>query len=82
MNMYWLDADGSMTDLLGKLLGTYFKYINLVMKIIIGSRFIEGGGYKGVKDVKNQSILSSINNVRKSNDSVFGMLLSILIINY
>ena len=83
-HVIWLDADGSMTPLaMGKLLRTYFKYINLGdEKIIIGSRFIEGGGYKGVKDVKNQSILSSINNVRKSNDSVFGMLLSILIINY
>ena len=80
-HVMWLDADGSMTPLaMGKLLRTYFKYINLGdEKIIIGSRFIEGGGYKGVKDVKNQSILSSINNVRKSNDSVFGMLLSILI---
>ena len=32
-----------------------------------------------VKDVKNQSLFKSIQNVRKSNDSVFGMLLSILI---
>lgn len=80
-HVMWLDADGSMTPLaMGKLLTTYFEHIySENEKVIIGSRFIEGGGYKGVKDVKNQSILSSINNVRHSNDSVFGMLLSILI---
>lgn len=80
-HVMWLDADGSMTPLaMGKLITTYFKQIKIGdEKVIIGSRFVEGGGYKGVKDVKNQSILSSINNVRQSNDSVFGMLLSILI---
>ncbi len=80
-DVMWLDADGSMTPLaMGKLLRTYFDYKNtLNEKVIIGSRFIDGGGYKGVKDVKNQSILSSIKNVNESNDSVFGMLLSILI---
>jgi glycosyltransferase involved in cell wall biosynthesis len=80
-DVMWLDADGSMTPLaVGKLLRTYFDYKNtLNEKVIIGSRFIEGGGYKGVKDVKNQSIISSIKNVRESNDSVFGMLLSIII---
>tara|TARA_B110000444_G_C18837382_1_gene596806 strand:+ start:680 stop:1522 length:843 start_codon:yes stop_codon:yes gene_type:complete len=80
-HVMWLDADGSMTPLaMGKLLTTYFEHkYSENEKVIIGSRFIEGGGYKGVRDVKNQSILSSINNVRHSNDSVFGMLLSILI---
>ncbi|MEL0036730.1 MAG: acyl-CoA dehydrogenase family protein, partial [Gammaproteobacteria bacterium] len=80
-DVMWLDADVSMTPLaMGKLLRTYFDYKNtLNEKVIIGSRFIDGGGYKGVKDVKNQSILSSIKNVKESNDSVFGMLLSILI---
>ncbi len=78
-NVMWLDADGSMTVVaMEKLLNKYFSYKNKE-KVIIGSRFIEGGGYKGVKDVKNQSIISSIRNVRESNDSVFGMLLSIII---
>ena len=80
-HVMWLDADGSMTPLaMGRLLRTYFEHYNSGdQKVIIGSRFVEGGGYKGVKDVKNQSIFSSIKNVRQSNDSVFGMLLSILI---
>ena len=80
-HVMWLDADGSMTPIaMDRLLRTYFEHYNSGdEKVIIGSRFAEGGGYKGVKDVKNQSILSSIKNVRQSNDSVFGMLLSILI---
>ena len=78
-NVMWLDADGSMPVVaMEKLLKKYFSYANRE-KAIIGSRFIEGGGYKGVKDVKNQSIISSIRNVRESNDSVFGMILSIII---
>ncbi len=80
-NVMWLDADGSMTvKAMKKLIISYFENLqNDEKKVIIGSRFVEGGGYKGVKDVKNQSLLTSIQNVRKSNDSVFGMLLSILI---
>ncbi len=80
-NVMWLDADGSMTvKAMKKLLIAYFDNPqNDKKKVIVGSRFIEGGGYKGVKDVKNQSLFTSIKNVRDSNDSVFGMLLSILI---
>ncbi len=80
-NVMWLDADGSMTvKAMKKLVISYFTNIkNEEKKVIVGSRFIEGGGYKGVKDVKNQSLFKSIQNVRKSNDSVFGMLLSIII---
>lgn len=80
-NVMWLDADGSMTvRAIKQLVDVYFKNIDKNhYRVVIGSRFADGGGYKGVKDVKNQSIISSINNVRESNDSVFGMLLSIII---
>ena len=46
---------------------------------LLAHRFTEGGGYKGVKDTQNQSILKSIQNVKESNDSVLGMILSIMI---
>ncbi len=80
-DVMWLDADGSMTVVaMEKLLKKYFLHKDEGNeKVIVGSRFIEGGGYKGVRDVKNQSIFSSIKNVKDSNDSVFGMLLSIII---
>ena len=47
-------------------------------KIIIGSRFVSGGGYKGVKDLNNESFFRAIININKSEDSVLGMVLSIL----
>tara|TARA_Y100001970_G_C14078784_1_gene773517 strand:- start:200 stop:994 length:795 start_codon:yes stop_codon:yes gene_type:complete len=78
-NVMWLDADGSMNALaIERLLNVFFSKENLNLAIV-GSRFSEGGGYKGVRDVKNQSFFSAINNVRNSKDSVIGMILSILI---
>lgn len=78
-NVMWLDADGSMNALaIERLLNVFFSKENSNLAIV-GSRFSEGGGYKGVRDVKNQSFFSAINNVRNSKDSVIGMILSILI---
>ena len=70
----WLDADGSMPVVaLEKLVNKFFIDER---KVIVGSRFIQGGGYKGVSDL-NTSFIKAIKNVRNSNDSVFGMVLSI-----
>ena len=59
------NADGSMTvRAIKQLVDVYFKNIDKNhYRVVIGSRFADGG-YKGVKDVKNQSIISSINNVK------------------
>lgn len=74
-NVMWLDADGSMhVDAVRSLIIKYFE----MKKIIIGSRFVTGGGYKGVKDLNNESFFRAIINVNKSEDSVLGMVLSIL----
>ena len=74
-NVMWLDADGSMhTDAAKLLIEKYF----LKKNIIIGSRFKDGGGYKGVKNLNDQSLIKAIKNVSKSEDSVIGMLISIL----
>jgi len=76
-NVMWLDADGSMTvKAMEKLI---LKFYENNTNAVVGSRFAEGGGYKGVKNVKEQSIFTSIKNVKNSQDSVIGMLLSILI---
>jgi len=71
----WLDADLSMPakDSL-KLIKEFF---NKDYEVVIGSRFTNGGGYKGVKDISNNSLMFAIKNVYKSNDSVIGMLFSI-----
>ena len=78
-NVMWLDADGSMNAVaVNKLMSHYFNNYEK-SQAVVGSRFCEGGGYKGVRDAKNQSLFKSIKNVRKSNDSVIGMVLSIII---
>ena len=74
-NVMWLDADGSMhTDAVEILIVNYFKD-NITT---IGSRFKEGGGYKGINDLNSKSIFKAILNVRKSEDSVLGMIMSVL----
>ena len=76
----WLDADGSMTpDAVEKLI---VKLNEDNEKIIVGSRFVEFGGYKGVRDIGKDSIFDAIKNVSKSNDSVFGMIFSFFLINF
>ena len=74
-NVMWLDADGSMHVLaIEKLINIYFEK----NEPVIGSRFVDGGGYKGVKDLDNQSFLKAIINVGKSEDSVLGMVASMV----
>jgi hypothetical protein len=72
----WLDADGSMpAKTIGEMVNKQLEQFDAV---IIGSRFVEGGGYKGIQQIGKTSFLSAIKNVRNSNDSVFGMVASTL----
>ncbi len=72
----WLDADGSMpVETIKSLIETISAKPS---SVIIGSRFVEGGGYKGVKDLGRFSFFKAIKNVNESKDSVSGMILSIL----
>ena len=74
-NVMWLDADGSMHNRAVKeLIINYFTN----QKVVIGSRFVEGGGYKGVTELNNKSFLKAAFNVSKSEDSVMGMIVSIM----
>ena len=57
-NVMWLDADGSMNALaIERLLNVFFSKENSNLAIV-GSRFSEGGGYKGVRDVKINHFLA------------------------
>ena len=79
----WLDADGSMP--VDDMLELVIKQKNNLNDVIIGSRFIEGGGYKGVKDLSKNKLIQAIKSVRDSNDSVLGMIFSIMfnkVLNY
>ena len=72
----WMDADGSMP---AKTARELIEILNQNKNsVIIGSRFIDGGGYKGVRDLEETSLFNAIKNVKNSNDSVFGMIFSII----
>ena len=72
----WLDADGSMNgDTIGKLL---MKLDDNLDSVIVASRFVEGGGYKGTVLNEKNSFLRSMFNVKKSKDSVTATILSSL----
>jgi len=73
-HVLWMDADLSMPA------NTVKKLINKLSEnndsIVIGSRFSDGGAYKGILELENRSFVGAILNVYKSNDTVLGMILS------
>jgi dolichol-phosphate mannosyltransferase len=72
----WLDADGSMDSLsLEKLI---LNQIKDTKKVFIGSRFVEGGGYKGQSEDGDKRIKKTIFNVLNSEDSVLAIYLSVI----
>ena len=75
----WLDADGSMGAKYVKLLVDEIK--KYPEEIIIGSRFVKGGGYKGVSLKGDDTFIKSMRNVYNSEDSVLAVILSKLFNN-
>lgn len=72
----WLDADGSMDGNAVSILLKQFE--KSTDKAIIGSRFVQGGGYKGVQRLSEINFLKVLLNVKNSKDSVAGMVASII----
>ena len=72
----WLDADGSMpATTIQDLISLQSENLD---NVIIGSRFVKGGGYKGIQEIGKTSFFSALANVRQSKDSVSGMIASTL----
>ena len=71
----WLDADGSMDADSVELLIS--KYSEDETKYLIGSRFVEGGGYKGQTPGSN-NLISLLKSIKNSEDSFLAIYLSIL----
>ena len=70
----WLDADGSMGhEAVKELLEHQIMNKN---SFIVGSRFVLGGGYKGIEETGKTSFFRAMINVSKSNDSVLATILS------
>ena len=70
----WLDSDGSMdAESVGKLLNELKEKNN---DVIIGSRFVKGGGYKGKDKIKNLNIKNFVKTIIRSEDSLIAIILS------
>ena len=70
----WLDADGSMGSKAVQKLIREIK--NKPDYAVIGSRFVEGGGYKGQSEEGSETILKVIKNIINSEDSILAVYLS------
>jgi dolichol-phosphate mannosyltransferase len=73
----WMDSDGSMP---AKDLLNLWKNREQGADIILGSRFISGGGFKGVTG-ESRNLLKIYKNLKKSNDSILAVILS-RVLNY
>ncbi len=78
----WMDADGSMPPASLVDLINAFRSSTEDDPIVIGSRYVHGGGFKGVEVVGETSALQLIRNLRDSHDSLAAVLLSRLLNRY
>lgn len=73
----WMDADGSMPA------SIIVKFYEIISKnndaVVIGSRFHKDGAIKGADKIGKNNLIHSLNNVRKSNDSITATLLSLML---
>jgi glycosyltransferase involved in cell wall biosynthesis len=68
----WMDADGSMPASTLSYLAKKYENSN---QIIVGSRFIPGGGFKGISD-ESRNVFKVWKNLRNSSDSFLAVVLS------
>lgn len=81
-HVVWLDADGSMPPTtVVELVNAYRASIE-VDPVIVGSRFVSGGGFKGVETVGETHWWQVVCNLRNSNDSVTAVLMSRILNRY
>lgn len=77
----WMDADGSMPPSLFPRLFDAMES-SAANTIVVGSRFVKGGGFKGVEVVGETTWLQIYRNIRNSNDSFAAVVLSRLLNRY
>lgn len=71
----WMDADGSMPAALFPRLLDAMESVG-PETVVVGSRFVKGGGFKGVEVVGETSWLQIYRNIKNSNDSLAAVVLS------
>jgi hypothetical protein len=76
----WMDADGSMQpEVLSSMIECWKTCSNNSNTVVIASRFIPGGGMKGINASGTTSLLQFIGNIRKSNERLLPVLASWLL---
>lgn len=70
----WLDADGSMP------IKDLIRFASIAnsesLDVVIGSRFVAGGGFKGLNEVGRTTFRDFYMNLKKSQDSILAVVLS------
>jgi dolichol-phosphate mannosyltransferase len=70
----WLDADGSMP------IRDLVRFVSIAhledVDVVIGSRFVTGGGYKGLNVIGRTSLFQFYKNIKNSQDSILAVILS------
>jgi len=78
----WMDADGSMpAATIKEMIKEFNKGENSEKLVVVGSRFVSGGGFKGADALGKTSLLQAHRNLKATNDSFTAMVLS-RILNY
>lgn len=72
----WLDADGSMSPKDSLVL--IKQQLKNLDSVIIGSRFVKGGAYKGTLLNEKNRLFNTLRNLNNSEDSFLAMYLSLL----
>lgn len=72
----WLDSDGSMDA--NSVLKLIEKSIEDHKKVYVGSRFVDGGGYKGRESIGSFNLKKFLNSILNSEDALLAVLLSLI----
>lgn len=79
----WMDADGSMpTSAITRMIASFNGRQNQEKLIVVGSRFISGGGFKGSSETGRTGLLQARRNLKSTNDSFTAMILSRMLNQY
>lgn len=77
LHVLWMDADGSMpANTLNSMVDAFNSVTKESNLVIVGSRFVEGGGFKGTNSSGKTNIFEVRRNLRATNDSFTAMVLS------
>lgn len=82
-HVLWMDADGSMpASTVGNMVTSFNGREDQMNLIVVGSRFVPGGGFKGSGESGKTGLLEARRNLKETNDSFTAMILSRILNQY